>query len=195
MPPAFFHPNFYLVAASFSNDQHTTISQFNKPGDVGQTPGLEGLCSRGGQGWSLGWVCWAGSKWDFCSWRDLSWIPGGWAAPACCPSAQEPPWTQAGVGVESAHPGEAEGLLSSIKWPQGICGVCLEKNPARWAKPFWPSGAPEMSSWTHTGHVKWSQGKVLTEKLFVSILLPWMFHEAFDSSRFSCLENIDHGFG
>lgn len=62
MPPDFFHPNFYLVTASVSNDQHAIIPQFIKPVDVEQTPGLEGLCSRGGQGWSLGWVCWAGSK-------------------------------------------------------------------------------------------------------------------------------------
>lgn len=193
MPPDSFHPNFYLVTASFSNDQHTIISQFIKPVDVEQNSCLEGLCSRGGQGWSLFWVYWAGSKWDFWSWRDFSRTPG--AAPVCCPPAEELPWTKAGMGVESAHPREAESLFSSIKWPQGICGVCLEKNPAGWAKPLWPSGAPEMNSWTHTGQAKQSQGKVLTEKLFVSILFPWMFHEAFDSFRFSCLENIDHGFG
>lgn len=103
--------------------------------------------------------------------------------------------TQAGVGAESAHPREAESSFSSIKWPQGICGVCLEKPQLGELNPSGLLVLQKRVLELTQAMLSRARERFWLRNYFVSILLQWMFHEAFDSFRFSCLENIDHGFG
>lgn len=196
MPPDFFHPDFYLVTASFSNGQLTIISQSTKPVGVDQKSCLEGLCSREGWGWSLGWGHWAGSKWDFWSWRDF--CPGGipGTAPACCPPAEELHGPRLGWELSQHIQEEQRVYLAPSSDLKGFVEFVWEKKTQLdELNPLWPSGAPETSSWTHTGQAERARERFSLRNYLSAYCSHECFMKPLIPSDFSCLENIDHGFG